>query len=93
MLRALPAAISADGVAVLFLPQLDFGFPGINARTKKALEYVFCALGYFFLHEHIKGLLRAVFCVLKVFKGLVLNFYRCDAFVFDFRAFLLLRSS
>ena len=86
----MPVAISADGVAVLFLPQLDFGFTGINARTKKALECVFCALGYFFLHEHIKGLLRAVFCVLKVFKGLVLNFYRCDAFVFDFRAFLLL---
>ena len=61
-------------VAVLFLPQLDFGFPGINARTKKALECVFCALGYFFLHEHIKGLLRAVFCVLRVFKVLLLFF-------------------
>ena len=41
MLQALPAAVWADGVAVLFLPQLDFGFPGINARTKKALECVF----------------------------------------------------
>lgn len=45
MLQALPAAVLADGCAVLFLPQLDFGFPGINARTKKALECVFRVLG------------------------------------------------
>lgn len=66
--------IMVEVVRTAILPQLDFGFPGINTRTKKSPRMRFCALGYFFLHKHIKGLLRAVFCVLRVFKVLFLFF-------------------
>lgn len=72
---------------------IGFWFSRDKCQDEKSPRMRFCALRYFFSHKHIKGLLRAVFCVLRVFKGLVLNFYRCDAFIFDFGAFLLLRSS
>ena len=72
---------------------IGFWFSPDKYQDEKSPRMRFCALGYFFLHKHIKGLLRAVFCVLRVFKRLVLNFYRCDAFVLDFGAFFLLRSS
>ena len=62
MLQALPAAVEADGVAALFLPQSNC----VIFHQKKALECVLCFRGTFSCTNTLRG-----------FIGFILHFPGC----------------